>query len=164
MSFVAVTILFVAIQVFPAVSAARSVLPRGAEHSKQENDQAGPYVIGNDKDRTKQQGEVRDFLWSHWQQHRTGQLKATWISKEGVSSNGTFVFEYDEHGVWSIGVTIDRPALKDSRDAHTEYRVYGLQRLRLPGANAAVADDAQLPGTAFLLILKDGDGKKKTQI
>jgi hypothetical protein len=164
MGAIATVILSVVTQVAPAASAHRSAPPRAEEHTIQEADQAGPYVIGNDKGRTKVLGEVRDFLWNRWQQHRAGQLEVTWISKEGEPSNSKFVLEYDDHRVWSIEVTIDRPALKDSPNAHTEYRIYSVQRAKLPGADADIRDVAQVPGTAFLLVLKDADGKKKTQI
>jgi hypothetical protein len=153
------------LQVIPGVSRSRSVLLQSTGHSTQAVNQSDDYVIGNNKDRSKQQGEVRNFLWSHWQQHRTGQLNVTWVSKEGVPSRSRFVLEYDERGVWSIRVTIDRPTLKDSQDAHTEYRVYSVQRVTVEGGpEAKIVDDAQVPGTAYVLVLKDADGKKKTQI
>jgi hypothetical protein len=164
MGAMAAVILSVAMQVAPTASAPGSAPPRAEGQTIQGTDQADAYVIGNDKGRTKVLGEVRDFLWNRWQQHRAGQLKVTWISKEGESSDSKFVLEYDDHGVWSIGVTIDRPALKDSPNAHTEYRIYSVQRVKLPGADADIRDVAQVPGTAFLLVLKDADGKKKTQI
>jgi hypothetical protein len=167
------TAVILAIVVLHAGAASTSTpltsMPQGEGLKKQATEQVGPYVIGNNSDRSKQEAEVRTFLWDHWREHRAARVSVTWISKEGAQSNSVFLLEDDQDGAWSIQVTIDRPTSKDSRHGHTEYRVNSVQRVKVPDANWQgtydnIADDVHVPGNAFLLVLKDANGNTKTKI
>lgn len=165
-----ILLLVTMVQTLNAVSADRFAVQNSARIAlEQKSGPSGPYVIGNDANRSENEARVRDFLWSHWRQHRAGRLAVTWISKEGVSSNTTFVLENDEHGIWNIRVAIDRPTFTDPRQRHVEYRVYAVVRVEKPGDNwqgsyVGIPDDAVAPGNTFLLLLKDANGKKKATI
>jgi|SRR5579871_2167412 len=70
-------------------------------------DHAGPYTIAVlDEQRDKKNGEIREFIWNHWKEHRLGTLTATWFSKEGVPSQNIFIFRQNG-AVWSMRVRIE---------------------------------------------------------
>jgi hypothetical protein len=114
------------------VGAHGAQLPTGNSEGKNQKDLAGPYVVTNNDMLTakggQKIGEVRTFLWEHWSGHKLGHLELTLFSKEGVATNTTFEIEPDEHGVWSLRVTIDRPTLKGTSAGHSEYRSYSVRR------------------------------------
>jgi hypothetical protein len=129
-------------------------------------DRAGPYVIGNDKDRSKTEADVRDFIWSHWQEHRPGILRAIWTSKEGAHANTTYCLEPDRNGVWSLSVKTDWPLRKDTDRQHesVQFRVYSIRRIepRRDGQSPAVfiPDGEVRPGNAYWLVFYDKSGKE----
>ena len=50
--------------------------------------QLGPLVIKPlDKDREKNLGCIREFIWSHWRQREKGQVTATWLSRRGYQAS-----------------------------------------------------------------------------
>lgn len=157
---IAAVIFAVVMQTTYGASPGQSAVQMDEGTKAQEIDQAGPYLIGNNKDRSKTVAEVREFLWRHWQQRRPGKLVATWHSKEGVPTKVTYVFEYDDGGVWSMRETDCRSTPKDQ----TEFRIYSIQRVKIPGPTwqgtyDSIADDAQIPGTAFLFLIRGPNGK-----
>ncbi len=66
---------------------------------------AGPYTINFNKGGKlgyKQLGEVRRFLWEHWQQRRFAHITTTFYSKEGEQNTTSFYIERDENGSWCV--------------------------------------------------------------
>ena len=132
MRWFAKVILFLAIlQGMGDVSAACFVLARDQGRENHADDKPGPYVIGNEKDRSKKEAEVRNFLWRHWSQSIPGRLVVSWISKEGQQSNATYVLEPDDHGTWSIETTFERPSLKSTTAGRSEVRAYDVRRIEI---------------------------------
>src|SRR5260370_37553784 len=83
-----------------------------SERQANEQDRAGPYVIGHeDAASGKKAAEIRSFIWKHWREHQRGSVAVTGYSLEGVRSETTFVLEPDEHGLWSIRVRTEWPPL-----------------------------------------------------
>jgi len=50
----------------------------------------------------------RDWLWSHWIEHRKGLLMEAYFSIEGDQSIFFYFVEPDRNGRWRIGVKIER--------------------------------------------------------
>jgi hypothetical protein len=130
-------------------------------------DQSGPYVIETlDRNRAKKEAEIRDFIWSHWRQKRSGRLVATWYSKEGVPAETAYVLEPDEKGVWSMKVTMQSPPARGSDPEHdrSEYRVYSVRRIepRHDGQSPAVfiPDDKSRQGESYWLVFYSLQHKK----
>jgi hypothetical protein len=129
-----------------------------------ESDQAPSYVIVFDANRTKRLGEVRDFFWLHWQRRQPGQINVLFRSKEGKPTQANYEFGFNDQGIWNIKVTLCRP---DEKEPHI-FRIYSLQRVATPGPNwggyyVPLADDAQIPGTDYMLLLKS-DGAKRVPL
>ena len=132
-----------------------------------EQDLGGPYVIETlDRNRAKKEGEIRDFIWTHWHQKRSGRLVATWYSKEGVPAETAYVLENDEKGVWSMKVTMQWPPERGSDPEHnrSEYRVYSVRRIepRHDGQSPAVfiPDDKSTQGASYWLVFYSLQHKK----
>lgn len=129
-------------------------------------DLAGPYVIGNDEDRPKNEAHVRDFLWSHWLQHERGRITVIWISKEGRRATTTYSLEPDPRGLWNLKVTTLWPRRKGTDPQHNsiQFRVYSIRRIepRRDGQSAAVfiPEGEKRSGTAYWLVFYDKDAKE----
>jgi hypothetical protein len=129
-------------------------------------DQAGPYVIGYDKDHSKNVAEVRDFLWRHWREHRPGRLLATWISLEGRSTETVYVVGNDENGVWSLKVTKEWPdaGSQTSPRSRVESKVYRIRRIkpRHDGQSPAIflPDDEPRSAERYRLVFFDEKGNE----
>jgi len=136
--------------------------------TKGQQDDAGPYVVTNadiiSGSASKKMAEVRTFLWEHWSKRKLGHLQLTLFSKEGVATNTTYEIEPDEHGTWSLKVSLDRPSLKGTTSEHSEYRTYTVRR-------TASTHDQQSPvtlipeteirtGDAYRLVFYDEKDKK----
>jgi hypothetical protein len=143
-----------------------STLQQDKGNTVQGADEAGPFVIGNGRDRSKKESDVRDFLWSHWRQRRSGHFVATWISKEGRTSNTTYVCEKDEHGVWSLVVTTEWPPTEGNNPTHdaVKFRVYAVRRIepRHDGQSPAtfISDEERRSGDTYRLVFFDEKGKE----
>jgi len=147
-------------------SVGRLTLSQNHEQEAQRTDEAGPYVIGNEKDRSKKVADVRGFLWEHWREHRPGRVLVTWISKEGRQANTIYLLENDERGAWSLRVTIQRPSSKGGSPNHdsVEYIAYSIRRIepRHDGKSPAVfiADNDSRLGSAYWLVFFDAKGNE----
>jgi hypothetical protein len=67
-------------------------------------DVAGPYEIGYGQPTAGYdglEGQLREFLWTHWSQHRRGTVVATHQYVEGIVRTSYFV-EPDKQGRWVI--------------------------------------------------------------
>lgn len=130
----------------------------------QSADAAGPYVIGNDKDRSRNLADARDFLWDHWREHRYGRLTVTWISKEGRPANTTYVIGKDERDVWSLSIETRWPPAKGGASEHApvEHRAYSVRRIeaRHDGQSSPVflEDTDKRPGSTYSFIFLDEKG------
>ena len=128
---------------------------------RSESDQ---YIIRPlDKDRAGKVGEVREFLWSHWQKHHNATLRVTWYSKEGMASKTFYRIGEDEHQTWRMKVIVDRPGVAGTATEHTEYTVFTIERVERPKPEQAlipIPNDAQRLGTTYYLIFKDREGKQ----
>lgn len=69
-------------------------------------DKAGPYTIDYEPPYKgdKYLGEIRVFLWEHWQERRLGVVKATFYTIEGDPTISTSFVEPDAKGCWRITV------------------------------------------------------------
>ena len=80
---------------------------------------AGPYLIQYARpDADRLSGQLREFLWTHWRQHRRGTVVATHFFPDGSIRTSYFV-EPDQHGRWLIVEYTDNPFPAKKR-THTE--------------------------------------------
>ena len=89
---------------FVALTTAASLLAQGQERDLTRYDHIGPYNLVKfaATPKTDQvEGEVRDFLWNHLQEHRRGTVTITHQYVEGVIRAAYFV-ELDRRGRWGI--------------------------------------------------------------
>jgi len=144
------------------LSASCLVAKRGEGPENQGNGEAGPYVIGNNKERSKKEADVRNFLWHHWSQRTPGRLSVTRMSKEGQPNTATYVLESDDSGVWGLRTIIDRPSLKGTSSGHNESRAYSVRRIEIrhDGKSAAIfiPDNDDRPGDSYRLVFYDSRG------
>jgi hypothetical protein len=135
-------------------------------HTVQGLAQAGPIVIGNGKDRSKKEAEVRDFLWTRWRQHRSGRLLAIWISKEGSRATTSYTLESDRNRTWTLKVKTSWPTQSGAASEHdrVQFTVYAIRRIepRRDGQSAAVfiPEGESLPGDEYWLVFYGKDGKE----
>ena len=132
------------------------------EHQQLDEDRAGPYVIETlDKNRERKNGEIRDFIWSHWRQRRRGRLHEITYSKEGVAAETVFVIAPDEKGVWTLKMTTQWPSTSGvgSEHKHAEYTAYSVRRIepRHDGQSPAVfiPEDKPGKGDSYWLVFYD---------
>jgi hypothetical protein len=66
----------------------------------------GPYVLHERvitaEDRTLIDEQMREFLWSCWQQQRLGRLITLVFSIEGLPTRTTYFVEPDDKGIWHV--------------------------------------------------------------
>jgi hypothetical protein len=117
-------------------------------------DVIGPYKImkivsGPDTDRLE--GQIRDFLWTHWRQRRRGAVVATHQYVEGAVRTSYFV-EPDPQGHWAVVEHTDYPFLP--RTAPKQFSCSKLERVepdRLHLPLIPIADSEQRLPEAYLL-------------
>jgi len=83
----------------------------GADESRDlsQYEVAGPYMIQSVRpEADRLSGQVREFLWTHWRQHRRGSVVATHFYVDGSSRTSYFV-EPDNQGRWLIVEYTDNP-------------------------------------------------------
>jgi len=71
-------------------------------------DKAGPYSIDNEapfEKRERMVGEIRGFLWEHWQERRLGQVKAIFFSIEGDHTSCVFLLSQIRAAVGGLRLT-----------------------------------------------------------
>ena len=81
--------------------------PRDLSHY----DVAGPFNLSFGQppaERDRMEGRLREFLWTHWRQHRRGTVAATHQYVEGIVRTSYFV-EPDKQGRWVIVENTDYP-------------------------------------------------------
>jgi hypothetical protein len=97
------------------------------------------------------EGEVRDFLWSHWQQRTLGAVTITHQYVEGFVRAAYFV-EPDRNGRWAIIQYTDnpyRPNIAPRRFACSKFERVEPDRLHLP--LAPIRDSEERQPQAYLL-------------
>jgi len=80
-------------------------------------DVAGPYEISYGQPSAEYErlrGQLREFLWTHWRQHRHGTVVATHQYVEGIIRTSYFV-ETDKRSRWVIVEYTDYPYLPKAR-------------------------------------------------
>ena len=68
-------------------------------------DTIGPFALGNERafeNDHKAMGEIRLFIWEHWQGRHRGWLSATFYTIEGGKTVSKFFVEPDESGAWHL--------------------------------------------------------------
>jgi hypothetical protein len=118
-------------------------------------------VTNNDIDTGKyreKNGEIRDFIWQHWQQRQIGCLTERRYSKEGVPATTTFTFQNDQANVWTLLVESRWPRTKgaDEGHSHIEYRVYSVRRTG--PYNHEIPDEEKRQGITYRLVFYDAKG------
>lgn len=81
--------------------------PRDLSHY----DVAGPYKLDYGQPRAEHEhlkGQIREFLWTHWRQHRRATVVATYQFIEGIVRLSYYV-EPDKKGRWVIVEYTDYP-------------------------------------------------------
>ena len=138
-------------------------------------EKAEPYTLEimlDRQTRATKEGEIREFLWNHWQQRKLGQLTVTRFSREGEPTASSYFIEPDEKGAWRIAVRIDRTlvargGLKGQRQESLEYSAYTVDRVEFPksGLTPRVLNPKQvrLP-QSYRLALKDEKGETLPEI
>jgi len=126
------------------------------------------YVIRVDSEGEEKNEQVREFIWHHWQKRQPGSLAVTWFGLEGQASEDMFTFGADEQGAWSLKILIVREPRKGKASKRIENRAYSVERVQVPAGphtdNILIPDDANIPGSAYRLILRDKDNKKLMHI
>ena len=121
---------------------AGSCILAGADKSRDlsQYDVAGPYLIQyGTPEADRLSGQMREFLWTHWRQHRRGTIVATHFYVDGSAKTSYFV-ESDKQGHWVIVEYTDYPvrgrkqaALASAqRFSCAEFERVEPDRLRLP--------------------------------
>ena len=71
-------------------------------------DNGGPYILDHFR-LTKGRTDLREFLWTHWHDHKKGVAEA----RAGTVDRGTvkvlYLIQPDAKGQWGIDVELDRP-------------------------------------------------------
>ncbi len=153
------------IVLLPGVVVRSAASARESASARNQEDKAGPYVIETlDKDREKKTGEIRSYIWGHWRDRQRGRLVARLFNKEGVASDVTYTLDPDEHGVWSLKVSIERPTFQGTNAAHSEYKAYSIERIepRRDGQSdlVKIPEQETRSGETFRLVFYDENGKK----
>jgi hypothetical protein len=153
------------IALLPGVVVRSTASARDSTPVRNQGDEAGPYVIETlDKDRVKKTGEIRSYIWGHWSDRQRGRLVARWFSKEGVASDVIYILDPDERGVCSLKVSIERPTLKGTNAAHSEYKAYSIERIELrregQSESVKIPEQETRSGETFQLVFYDENGKK----
>lgn len=114
----------------------------GADESRDlsQYEVAGPYLIQYvTPEADHLSGQLREFLWTHWRQHRRGTVVETLFFPDGSARTSYFV-EPDKHGRWVIVEYTENPFQARKR-THTEaaqkfscaeFERVELDRLHLP--------------------------------
>jgi len=86
---------------------------QGCRYVKSRNDPSGyenggPYILDHFR-LTKGRTDLREFLWTHWHEHKKGVAEA----RVGTIDRGTvkvlYLIQSDAKGQWGIDVELDRP-------------------------------------------------------
>ena len=74
-------------------------------------DAIGPFTIqsvSSNREADRLNGQVREFLWTHWRQHQRGTVAATYQFVDGTARLSFFI-EPDKQGQWVIVERQDNP-------------------------------------------------------
>jgi hypothetical protein len=74
-----------------------------------EYDKAGPYTLNHFR-LTKGRTDLREFLWTHWHEHKKGVAEARVGTVDAGTVKVLYVIQPDAQGHWGIDVELDRPA------------------------------------------------------
>lgn len=96
----------------------------------------GPYkmtAFGGEPETIRLGGLIREFLWTHWRQHRRGTVVATHQYVEGFVRTVYFV-EPDQRGHWLIVEYVDYPytQVRQKRFSCSDFERVEPDRVHLP--------------------------------
>lgn len=134
--------------------------------------QVGPYCIHNDlspEERNRVLGEIREFLWEHWQRRQAGRVTAVFYTIEGDPTSSTFFIEQDQKGRFRLRVVSEsttfglRKGQKPRRKV-TEETYDIVERVEdvsgeHPATGPALSDSEKRPSLTYRLRLKNASGR-----
>ena len=132
-------------------------------------DQIGPYCIHNDlspEERNRMLGEMREFLWEHWQGRQTGRVKAVFYTIEGDPTFSTFFIEQDEKSRFRVRVTSEstttlglrkgqKPRRKTNEETYDILERVEDVRGQDPATAPALPESEKRPSSTYRLRLKN---------
>jgi len=134
--------------------AAASLIAEGQKRDVTKYDHIGPYkVVGfaSTPKTDQDEGEVRDFLWNHWREHRRGTVTITHQYVEGFV-RATYFIEPDRQGRWSVVQYTDNPYRPNIAPRTFRCSIFERvepDRLHLP--LIPIKDSEERPGQKYLL-------------
>jgi hypothetical protein len=136
--------------------------------------QKGPFSVGlpqSSQESAKASEEIREFLWTCWQQRERGCVRATYTSTEGEKSNVGYFVEPSDRGIWYVAVEIDREirtpkgGLAHRSDSYVATIVQRVER-EADGMTPLrpIPEDQKRAAAAYQLALRDESGKTLTTL
>jgi hypothetical protein len=113
-------------------------------------------------------GDIREFIWKHWQSRRLGHIVVTWFSREGEPSTLSFFVQPNKEGRWCVSVQLARTLASRAPQQHARYESsdYTVCMLELKPAGVELrsgsADPSPTHGHRLLLV--DDEGKVRAEI
>jgi hypothetical protein len=131
--------------------------------NKRETKRPVHYEIAlSDPKRRQKEGEIRGYIWERWIKQEPASLLVTSYSKEGLRGDVQYVLEVDRRGVWSLRVEISRPDLKGTKYEHSDYWVYGIDRIEASPSvspnKTPLPNNTTLATTQYRLVFRDHNG------
>lgn len=71
-------------------------------------DNGGPYTLDHFR-LTKGRTDLREFLWTHWREHKRGVAEARVGTVDRGTVKALYIVQPDAKGQWRIDVEVDRP-------------------------------------------------------
>ena len=119
---------------------------------------------------------VREFIWKHWTSTQGGKLKLEYYTKEGERTISRFEIKVmEDSSAMDVNIEreyVDRNPKSESYRQHLKdtrgYSVAEIIRIRITKTGfptkANIPPDANVSGNAYLLRLKDREGKVLSEI
>ncbi len=109
-----------------------TVLPQNCEtghRNPKDYDALGPLEIAPGK--SSNLPEVRAFMWSHWHNHKLGEVIVYRVTTEGMRGTERLFIEPDPSRQWSVQVEVYRGAWAVAGSPAACYRVHDVVRQQL---------------------------------
>jgi hypothetical protein len=145
---------------------ARAGQNMGCGHNSTIVGMSNPIRIGADvsaEERAEKLASVREWIWTHWRDHKAGQRVITMFSVEGRESRSRILVNRDCSGIWRVTYHIDRYAEREIQDA-SEFEAYDVERVQTPFSGGidrqpTLGPDKIMKPTEYRLIFRDKDGR-----